>query len=344
MKNIKMNKTLFLLLIAFCGVVIPSSGQNYLDELLKTKNELKTTKEQKAAEAESLRSQRDALAKEVEDGKKDLTALRSRLTCKEKDCSKEELARLQHKIDSLKSVYNAKSQELASRNKDYNTKTKTISEQKKSISAGEKNYGDIHFEENLLRLGQPFSSLTPNDLKELEKLRTEYAKEQKYKDFDLKLQAARYCKECEAFINAPYEEETMVKLYEKYTELVEKEKISQYVSPAQLEEMNELDKKRSRYKNGVKKLRDLLDGINNDETIKSLRLEHAVDKAKECSDLILSKLDPAQNADVGNLQDRYFNMIPYLGDKLRAYMDEVRKDPFTSPTKTENELQGIKTE
>lgn len=110
----------------------------------------------------------------------------------------------------------------------------------------------------------------------------------------------------------------------------------------QFTELDNLDICLSRFKNGVKELQNLMDCINNDATVKQLRQEGNDTNCTACIEAIRKYILPEAGSEGERIQQRYFDRVPYLKDKLRDYWSELQADPYIVPTKTEKEIRKYK--
>lgn len=93
-----------------------------------------------------------------------------------------------------------------------------------------------------------------------------------------------------------------------------------HVTQAQYNELDSLDIRLSRYPKGELALKQLVNDINGDEDVKRLRMEKNKEGCWKAIEIILNKNEA--------VYDRYFSLIPYLGDLLDEYIDELRENPL----------------
>lgn len=104
----------------------------------------------------------------------------------------------------------------------------------------------------------------------------------------------------------------------------------------QFKEMDDLDLSLARYANGVIKLDEIITSVNENAEVKKLREE------KKASEECIKKIESIVSLNDSNkaIYERYFNRLPYLQKMINDYLEEIRKDPFTT-TKTEEEIKKL---
>lgn len=106
------------------------------------------------------------------------------------------------------------------------------------------------------------------------------------------------------------------------------------ITKEQFEELDKLDIALSRYAKGISELSIIVEKINSDPQIKQLRESGGVDKCIE-----KMKLYCVKNSDNKSVFERYFETVPYLGDLLNQYWEELQNNPLE---RTEAEAKIIK--
>ena len=113
------------------------------------------------------------------------------------------------------------------------------------------------------------------------------------------------------------------------------------LSEQQFGEIDTLDIKLSRFKNGTRLLQNTISEINNNKNIKKLRADNTRSSMTDLQRLIKPYITPKNGTERSKQHERYFKMIPYLERMLEQYWKEVKENPFEVPTKTECEIQNI---
>jgi len=109
----------------------------------------------------------------------------------------------------------------------------------------------------------------------------------------------------------------------------------------QYNEMDSLDIRLSRFNSGIKELKKIVEGINNNEDIVLIRSEKKSSSKKNCLDLIRGYIIPTEGSEQENIYQRYFMMIPYLEKLLKDYWNELKRNPFNIPTASEKIITNL---
>ena len=109
----------------------------------------------------------------------------------------------------------------------------------------------------------------------------------------------------------------------------------------QFNEMDSLDIKLSRFNSGIKELKKIVDEINDNEDIVRLRSERKSSSKRDCLELIKCYIIPEIGSEQDKIYQRYFMMIPYLEKLLKDYWNELKKNPFDTPTKSEKIITNL---
>ena len=100
---------------------------------------------------------------------------------------------------------------------------------------------------------------------------------------------------------------------------------------SQYDEMDNLDKYLSRYKDGVKALKDIINQVNQNSTVKSYRNSN---NSKECWKAIENVLKSYKYKDreYNDVVERYFAHIPYLNIVFSQYLEQSQRSPLQEIT------------
>jgi hypothetical protein len=97
----------------------------------------------------------------------------------------------------------------------------------------------------------------------------------------------------------------------------------------------------SRFNSGIKELKKIVDEINKNEEIIRLRSERKSGSKRDCLNLIKYYIVPEVGSEQDKIYQRYFMMIPYLEKLLKDYWNELKKNPFDTPTKSEKIIANL---
>ncbi len=109
------------------------------------------------------------------------------------------------------------------------------------------------------------------------------------------------------------------------------------LSEEQYSELDSLDIKLSRYRNGVNELKSIVAKVNNDEGITM----HRISGNKEACIAIMSSIVLPNNEDTKRIYERYFNLIPYLKQMIEEYWKELQGNPIDFPGITEQKIEQM---
>ncbi len=115
----------------------------------------------------------------------------------------------------------------------------------------------------------------------------------------------------------------------------------QMMTMAQFDEIDSLDIRLSRYNSGIIHLKDVVTTINTDREVIKMRKEHSATQISDCVRRIRELIIPMEGSERQEIYQRYFDMIPYLKKLLNDYWEELKKNPFGTPTETENIIMDL---
>ena len=347
MKIIK-NKGYYLFLLLFLSfLAIPVRGQKALDETIQ-KNVLLEK------EIELLEKDSAILKDEI----KDILLLIEKESLKYKDLnteynallnssSRESISVLAKQVNLLEEKNKTLKAAILSINKDLSEKSLELRNADSELQ-GMNVYLEIQkkqiYDSNKLYLNQKYSQMSLEKLADISNGMDEYKSLEGYSDYQKRINAASHNKE----------------LYDKAWGCVSTGKDCQNVSDLrtriqillniknddynkgiykltkeQFDELDSLDIKLSRYNNGIKELQSIVLKINADEEIIKIRNTKRSGSKKDCITLMKKYVVPEIGSEEARIFERYFKMIPYLEKLLRDYWDELKANPFDTPTKTE---------
>ncbi len=110
------------------------------------------------------------------------------------------------------------------------------------------------------------------------------------------------------------------------------------LSAPQHGELDTLDIKLSRYKNGVSALASIVTRINTDAAIVAFRAQKEKEK---CLERILAIVNPEKDGETKRLYDRYFKHIPYLKGLFDAYIEELKANPLNAGGDIEKQIKTM---
>ncbi len=111
------------------------------------------------------------------------------------------------------------------------------------------------------------------------------------------------------------------------------------LSDEQKDDLFDLDRRTSRYTDGIIELQKIVININKDRDVKRIRSEKdkTSDAASACKEAMKKYLVPSKTNKLQYVIDRYFSMIPYLGELFAKYKHELSENPLVE-TEIEKEI------
>lgn len=187
-------------------------------------------------------------------------------------------------------------------------------------------------------LNRGFSKLCEKEITELQNSCRDCVTKSDKAKVDTLLNNLKIYNEGVKLLKSPFDNTAISKLRYKTYALVyyyNQRSAKNNLSEEQFKEMDDLDISLSRYQNGTIELGKIIDAVNANAEVKKLREEKNRD---EC----IKKIESIVLCNDGNkaTYERYFNRLPYLQKMINDYLEEIRKDPFTT-TKTEEEIKKL---
>lgn len=352
MKTMAINKFLYcLFFVLFTVYTVPMNGQRKAWEEMVEKN-IKIEKE-----INILISDTVSLDKKLSTYKYELEKLNNN----EKDIDlqikglvgsfdKQKLDSLRHSRDSLTNIEaylkrrENELRQLITKNKEKQSSIKNKIDEMSNFS---ETMLKEQYQQNKELIKRRYSQITEADLKEISATINNYKENADFEDYKKRVKDAVFNKDIfERATNAlqcPYNGNVIAKIREEIVSKLEIQKdnikFGRYkLSDNQYSEMDSLNMKLSRYKNGVNELKAIVGKVNNDLEIKGYR-DRKSNKTK-CIERIC-EIVLSQEEDSVKIRHRYFEMIPYLSKLLNDYWEELRNDPFTTPNEAEKEIDKL---
>ncbi|MBQ4063516.1 MAG: hypothetical protein IJC92_04480 [Bacteroidaceae bacterium] len=295
--------------------------------------------------------------------------------CKEIETKKENNARLQARLDSIRNEIKSCKDYISRDRKNSlkrsndslrmvidqlnNEKSVTDSvaqDKKKELAAMHKALGDMdeyadiqkemEYEQEMAIIERKYSQIKDVQLKELRKKTQKYRRKSFYTENLARIDAAERNRElflrAKKALNTPYNRGVVEGLREEIGVLLQTENDDAgkgifKLSEKQFPEMDTLDIKLSRFEWGTIELKDLVSKVNDNEDIK--RHREAGDKV-QCLRAMRAILYPSDEESAETLKS-YIMIIPYLNELLGNYREELQKNPIEYPTPTEKIILNL---
>lgn len=343
---------LYVLFLLFCPLTINVIGQNKLDDVVISNSEIEqeiiSLKEQLSIFNDSINHIETAISA-------DSITLKSAIHDKDSlDLlnSDEYLSALKAEVDSLDSIDNSMLQEIAEKEKDLEAKRKELANAQTAMSdmdaftaIKKKN----QFDENMQYTKKRFSQMDTVQLADLLENSQEFSDMEHFDEYVKRLHSAisnmAIYTDGNRAIDSPFDEKFIISVRARIiaTTQVKKDNLKAGVfklTPEQFSELDSLDIKLSRFKGGLKVLKNIIADINSNEQIITLRATKSSSKRSQLINLIKPYVMPEPGTDRFKNYERYFKMVPYLEKELKQYWIELKSNPFSVPTKTESKIEN----
>lgn len=347
-----MNKVYFLsFVLFFCSLALPVRGQKALDETIQKNVSLE--KDIELLRKDSVR---------IKNGIKDILLQIDKDSLKNKELnrsynsllsitSQDSVVALNHYVDSLEKLHKSLQSTIISIKKDISKKSNELRNADSELQ-NMNVYSEIQkqqiYKSNKLYLNQRYSMMSSNKLAELSKNLDEFTSFEDFSDYQKRINAALSNKtlydnawEC---VGAGKGYQNIDNLRSDINMLLEikKDDISKgtyKLTKEQFNEMDSLDIRLSRFNSGIKELKKIVENINTDDRIVQIRSERKL--KRDCLELIKCYIIPEEGSEQDKIYQRYFMMIPYLKKLLKDYWNELKKNPFDTPTKSEKIITNL---
>lgn len=337
-----------ILLFLFCSLSSIVKGQNKLDKVIVENTEIEQKILSFEQEIQKCNVSIQQKLSQISNDSLLLSQLLEDRSLLSKNNSKENLANLRKDVDSLKAVNDNILTEIS--------KIDTlIAEQKKKLDSNQNTMANMGafsaiqkqklYKENLQYLKRRFSQINIDRLQEMLNSANDFSGMKSHAEYVKRLEYALYIKKVfedgVTTINSPFDESAVKSIRKQIIEssLIKKDdlKLGKFkLSDEQFSELDSLDIKLSRYKGGMKFLKNTINKINTDVEIVSLRTNRNRNNRTQLLNHIKTYIMPDSESEQGKSYVRYIKMVPYLGKLLKQYWNEVKKDAFMTPTKTES--------
>ena len=353
-KHIMIDKTYCVsLLVLLCTLALPARGQKNLDKTI-----------QKIV----------SLEKDIESLRKDSSniknAIKERLLQIEKDSltndelnrnyesliiltSQDSLATLVQHVDSLEKLHLQLQESIVAIRNDISEKNNMLEKSNADIE-NMNVYSEIEkqqiYQSNQLYLEQRYSEMSLEKLDDISNSAGEFISFPNYADYQKRIARAIENKhlydkawKCictgENYQNVVALRDELIPLLELKENNADKGLFQ--LTKEQFNEMDSLDIRLSRYNNGIKELKKIVEEINKNKEIAQLRAEKKSGTERECINMMKPYVIPEKGSEQEKIYLRYFITIPYLQKLLKDYWSELKKNPFDTPTESEKTITSL---
>ena len=342
-----------LLILLFCFFAIPARGQKPLDETIKKNVALESDIELLKKDSIKIKTKISTLILNISKESIKLDSIIKKNEAIKESISQEHITRLQQHTDSLEKVH----QELLASIKKLREEISGINRELANTDSELNNmsiYSEIQKEQtyknNMSYLTQKYSQISMDKLKEMANSLDEFKAIGNISDYKNRVYAAINNKkkydiawEC---VSKGNNYQNVDALRDSINILLniksDNERTGVYkLSTEQFNEMDSLDIKLSRINNGISELKKIVSSLNSDQRIYNYRNEKKAGTKRDCLETMKQHIFPKEGSEQAKIHERYFEMIPYLNNLLKDYWNELKVNPFVSPTKSEKIIMNL---
>lgn len=346
-----MNKVYYLFVaIFFCSLALPVRGQKGLDETIQKNVLLEKDIELLKKDSSKVKDGIKNILIQIKKDSIKNTELEKQYNSLMASVSQDSIIALRQQVDSLESLQKSLQASI-------NSLKKELSEKNSELRNADSELQDMNvyseiqkqqsYKSNNLYLTQKYSTISLEKLTTLSNSVDEYKSFEGYADYKKRILVALNNKK---MFDVAWNCVSNGVGYQDIDDLrsgintlleIKRDDYSNGIfklSAEQYNEMDSLDIKLSRFNSGIKELQSIVTKINTDDEIVQIRKERKSSSKRECIDRMKQYVIPEKGSEVARVYERYFKMIPYLEKLLRDYWDELKANPFNTPTKTETTI------
>ena len=330
-------------------IVLPSFGQNY-EKVLREQQNLKEQIVKQEKDSINITKSLIAVKAVSERLKADIEALRKEQEMLERGLSEEVIAEKEKTVGGLKEEQVKLSKTLETLKSKQQAKTMQIADLKKHTSDLNVYKGDIaklDYEKCKAMLKMPYSKLDVETLQGMMASADQFKLMPEFEDYKQRLAFTLKNKSLydlgRSLITKKYNYDTVNgiawKVRNLRTQKTDAAKKMFALSDEQKDDLFDLDRRTSRYTDGIIELQKIVININNDREVKRIRSEKEKksDAASACKESMKKYLVPSETNKLQYVIDYYFSMIPYLDKLFGQYKRELSENPLVK-TKIEKEI------
>lgn len=205
---------------------------------------------------------------------------------------------------------------------------------------------DRIFADNMLVLSKRYSEITDDELRAISESINLFAYRKDFNEYEGRVAAIirnrSLYQKAQTALNTQYDAEVVDgirdELYKLLTIDSDDVTTSQFkLTEQQFSQIDSLDIRLSRYKNGVRELKAVVVAINTSEDVNKYR---SLGDKEKCINAIAPIILP-DNDNMKRVYERYFNLIPFLKRMLDEYWHELQENPLTPSGPIESQIEKM---
>lgn len=349
-----MNKVYYIFIVLFfCSLALPVRGQKALDETIQKNVSLEKDLEVLRKDSAKVKDGITEILHQIEKDSLKNKELTMRYNSLLSSTSQDSIIVLNQFVDSLENRHKSLQESISSIKKDISKKNVDLRNADSELQDMTV-YSEIQkqqtYKNNKLYLNQRYSQMSLKKLAEMSNGIDEFVSFEDYSDYQKRITATLNNKElydnawdCVSTGNGYQNVDNLRSGINTLLE-IKRDDISKGVyklTKEQFSELDSLDIRLSRFNSGIKELKKIVEEINKDEDVVRIRSERKSSSKRDCLDLIKWYVIPEEGSEKDKIYQRYFMMIPYLEKLLKDYWNELKKNPFDTPTKSEKIIANL---
>ena len=205
---------------------------------------------------------------------------------------------------------------------------------------------DRIFAENLLVLSKRYSEITDDELRDISESINLFAYRKDFNEYEGRVAAAirnrSLYQKAQTALSTKYDAEVVDglrgELYKLLTIDTDDVTTGRFkLTEEQFSQIDSLDIRLSRYKNGVRELQAVVLAINTNEDVNKYR---SIGDKEACVNAIAAIILP-DNDNMKRVYERYFDLIPFLKQMLDEYWSELQENPLTPSGPIELQIEKM---
>ena len=205
---------------------------------------------------------------------------------------------------------------------------------------------DRIFAENLLVLSKRYSEITDDELRDISESINLFAYRKDFNEYEGRVAAAirnrSIYQKAQTALSTKYDAEVVDglrgELYKLLTIDTDDVTTGRFkLTEEQFSQIDSLDIRLSRYKNGVRELQAVVMAINTDDDVNKYR---SIGDKEACVNAIAAIILP-DNDNMKRVYERYFDIIPFLKQMLDEYWSELQENPLTPSGPIELQIEKM---
>ncbi len=205
---------------------------------------------------------------------------------------------------------------------------------------------DRIFADNMLVLSKPYSEITDDELRDISESINLFAYRKDFNEYEGRVAAAirnlSLYQKAQTALSTKYDAEVVEglrgELYKLLTIDSDDVTTSRFkLTEQQFSQIDSLDIRLSRYKNGVRELKAVVLAINTSEDVNKYRI---IGDTEACINAIAAIILPI-NDNMKRVYERYFDLIPFLKRMVDEYWIELQENPLTPSGPIELQIEKM---